>query len=592
MGYSVSTCHDDFSDGGQITYKVRFTYSEVPFPETLVESVLGPDFKTAKVYEDFLTINGVETSEYRYGLVSDPDEPSKWAEGDPDGDWLGSDYYRAEIVSVHTSHPDEYLEWIESGAYWDTYLERHEISWGQVRVDAAEFERIKAGAEIVGFCTTPPEEDDEEDDDDTLDLETATRDELDLITDAVVVADYIDTIVIDEPSLLDRGWSFVEETVDGLAETIKTRFSSPEYEWEDLPDHDALYGDGYWLNKDDMATEHTEGTGIADFYDKTSETVASGLTGLLKDALRKAGMDHLVDHFDSAGDAKEFHDITREELVDKVVPMLDNFEIVDGEMREIQTLDEMEEIDLSWRERFSDYLDEKFPAFGAIFKDLTASARHSDVSYEFTLDARDLSPGDGHSNRVSFGEGHDRYNGRGGEDVLLGGGGRDKLRGGGQDDWLSGGARNDVLRGNNGKDDLSGGNGQDRLFGGNGADDLSGGRGRDHLDGGRGRDLIEGGGGRDHIDGGRHSDILTGGRGKDVFIFNGQSGKDTITDFAAHLAREDIDLSAVKAIRGFRDLAANHMEQVGDDVVISGGRIELTLLGVDIDELDRSDFLF
>lgn len=550
MGYSVSTCRDDFSDGGQIYYKVRFTYSEAPFPETLEEGILGPDFKTARVYEDFLTINGVETSEYRYGVASDPEEIPDWLDGDPDGDWLGSDYYRAEIASVSTKMTDEHREWLDNEEYFGTYTDRDTFSWGILHVDAAEFEKIKAGAEIVGFCTplvgdgddTPDDTPDDTSDDtpggtpdDTPhELATATREELDLITDAVVVEDYIDTVLIDEPSLLERGWDFLEETVEGTVDKIKTRFSSPEYEWADVPDHDALYGDGYWSITDSEATDHTEGTGLSDFYDKMSETGASGLMKLLKDTARDKGFGKLVDLFDTAGEAKELHDFNRD-LIDETMPMLDGFVIEDGEMRDIHTLEEMEKKHETLRDRIAAYLEDNYPTLGEYFKSLTVSSRHSDVSYEMTFDASKLSPGDGHSNRVMFGDGHDRYKAAGGEDILLGGLGRDKLRGGADDDWIAGGAHRDRLVGNGGDDELSGGAGNDRLSGGGGRDELDGGRGRDTLKGGKqddtlvgagGHDALFGAGGDDTLEGGGGRDLLVGGRGVDLML--GGGGADEI----------------------------------------------------------------
>ncbi|PPB79364.1 hypothetical protein LV82_02972, partial [Albidovulum inexpectatum] len=54
-----------------------------------------------------------------------------------------------------------------------------------------------------------------------------------------------------------------------------------------------------------------------------------------------------------------------------------------------------------------------------------------------------------------------------------------------------------------------------------------------------------------------------------------------------------IDLSAVSAITNLADLMANHIAQVGADVVIddqAGNTITLT--GVNLANLDASDFVF
>ncbi|PPB79351.1 hypothetical protein LV82_02978, partial [Albidovulum inexpectatum] len=56
---------------------------------------------------------------------------------------------------------------------------------------------------------------------------------------------------------------------------------------------------------------------------------------------------------------------------------------------------------------------------------------------------------------------------------------------------------------------------------------------------------------------------------------------------------EKIDLSAVSAITNLADLMANHIAQVGADVVIddlAGNTITLT--GVSLANLDASDFVF
>ncbi|MEO1151823.1 MAG: calcium-binding protein, partial [Pseudomonadota bacterium] len=70
-------------------------------------------------------------------------------------------------------------------------------------------------------------------------------------------------------------------------------------------------------------------------------------------------------------------------------------------------------------------------------------------------------------------------------------------------------------------------------------------------------------------------------------------GNDVITDFDQDNAFEFIDLSGVTAITDFTDLADNHLMQVGMDTVIDDGAGNtITLIGVDIADLDASDFLF
>ncbi|MEO1152171.1 MAG: calcium-binding protein, partial [Pseudomonadota bacterium] len=70
-------------------------------------------------------------------------------------------------------------------------------------------------------------------------------------------------------------------------------------------------------------------------------------------------------------------------------------------------------------------------------------------------------------------------------------------------------------------------------------------------------------------------------------------GNDVITDFDQDNAFEFIDLSGVTAITDFTDLVDNHLMQVGMDTVIDDGAGNtITLIGVDIADLDASDFLF
>ena len=102
-------------------------------------------------------------------------------------------------------------------------------------------------------------------------------------------------------------------------------------------------------------------------------------------------------------------------------------------------------------------------------------------------------------------------------------------------------------------------------------------------------DDFAGGEGDDTIEGGTTDDTLTGGGGADTFVFDRDSGHDTITDFTAGTDR--IDLSAFTDITSIGDLSGY---QAGDDAVIflgfnGGGTI--TLEGVSLGDLSPSDFI-
>lgn len=70
-------------------------------------------------------------------------------------------------------------------------------------------------------------------------------------------------------------------------------------------------------------------------------------------------------------------------------------------------------------------------------------------------------------------------------------------------------------------------------------------------------------------------------------------GNDTITDFDEFDDLEDIDLSAVSAIVNYADLLANHMNQVGANVVIDDGLgNSITVLNALVTDMNEADFTF
>ncbi|MEO0912419.1 MAG: calcium-binding protein [Pseudomonadota bacterium] len=171
-----------------------------------------------------------------------------------------------------------------------------------------------------------------------------------------------------------------------------------------------------------------------------------------------------------------------------------------------------------------------------------------------------------------------------------------------RDDLIEGGGGDDILRGDAGEDQLNGGDGDDSFFGGADDDTLEGGAGNDFLRGGNGNDRISGGSGDDivsgnigddRLEGGAGNDQYFGGGGSDTFVFSDGDGVDEINDFDALDDAEVIDLSGVTEIADFADLAARHMTQVGETVVIDDGAgLQITLRSVDLDNLDANDFLF
>jgi len=81
-------------------------------------------------------------------------------------------------------------------------------------------------------------------------------------------------------------------------------------------------------------------------------------------------------------------------------------------------------------------------------------------------------------------------------------------------------------------------------------DSVNAGGGNDKIWGGSGHDTINGGTGNDTIEGGTGNDILYGGSGADVFVFDTESGNDTIRDFEVGIDTfvfrgEEVDLGAI-----------------------------------------------
>lgn len=205
----------------------------------------------------------------------------------------------------------------------------------------------------------------------------------------------------------------------------------------------------------------------------------------------------------------------------------------------------------------------------------------------------DVLRGGAGGDRIQGGAGNDKIYGEAGWDQIWGGNGNDQIQGDAGNDLLHGNGGNDTLRGGAGGDRIYGDAGHDRIFGDAGWDRIWGGGGNDVIAGGGGNDILRGGAGRDTLNGGAGNDTLTGGGWSDTFVFSGNFGDDVITDFDAASELEVIDLSAVRTITSWADLSANHMSQVGNDVLISdqlGNTIRLA--GVTLASLDASDFIF
>ena len=90
-------------------------------------------------------------------------------------------------------------------------------------------------------------------------------------------------------------------------------------------------------------------------------------------------------------------------------------------------------------------------------------------------------------------------------------------------------------------------------------------------------------------------DLLTGGLDDDLFVFSDGDGTDTITDFTAGAATDDvIDLTGVSGFSTFGDMQAAADDNGGmdpDTVITLNGGDSITLLGVQVANLNQDDFL-
>jgi len=251
---------------------------------------------------------------------------------------------------------------------------------------------------------------------------------------------------------------------------------------------------------------------------------------------------------------------------------------------------------------------------------------------------------------VNAGAGDDLVAGGLDNDLLLGRAGDDTLWGGSEDDTLIGNRGKDVLYGGDGNDRLNGGNGADEMSGGRGNDtyrvddrndvirehqnegydhvfssvgfslrghsqhveDLTllgskdvfaignsqdnvirGNSGDNRINGAWGDDTLMGRRGDDTFRDDQGNDLMVGGLGSDTFIFQGDFGQDTISDFDGSGEGDVIDLSSLSSIVSFEDLLSNHLTQEGDSLVIDDGQGNtITLTGVEASELSENDFIF
>ena len=212
--------------------------------------------------------------------------------------------------------------------------------------------------------------------------------------------------------------------------------------------------------------------------------------------------------------------------------------------------------------------------------------------------------------------------GMGGNDTLRSGSGEDTLVGGTGDDQSFGNNGRDTIFDSFGDDTLNGGAGEDNLYSPDGQNKLDGGADNDALRGGIGNDTLIGGSGNDaligddqtasnlwfgddRLDGGAGNDLLEGGSGRDVFVFSSNDGTNKIGNISFStssgfsilnnqpdfvIGDDRLDVSAYNFSSASQVLGK--LKSSSEGAVFEASNTSVTLVGVDLNDLSISDFIW
>ena len=176
--------------------------------------------------------------------------------------------------------------------------------------------------------------------------------------------------------------------------------------------------------------------------------------------------------------------------------------------------------------------------FGGFLNDTIAGGAGYD--YASGDDGHDLLLGGDFADTLVGGNGSDFLNGGIDNDRLLGEAQHDTIFGDPGDDIIDAGTGNDMVDGGTQRDSVFGGSGFDLIDGGGGNDTLTGGTDGDTISGGAGFDVLQGDAGDDVLNGGASNDVIFGNAGNDTIVLNLGGGTDTLRDFTAGAASEDV----------------------------------------------------
>ncbi|SFQ74204.1 calcium-binding protein [Donghicola eburneus] len=539
--------------------EIKVDYREAPFPETLSDWGLGPEFVQAdKHMYSMLTIGGrrpnliedgtgIEINAQQYGTIYDAYESDRWDTGDPSGqgDWRGEDYFKNSVGVISTMPTDGYQDWVDGGELTPYhYDERPDTFYIIETISGSQLQTVLNRATSV----------------------TQTG----LLPDAglIEVSNYL------------TSQSANQDRFDQLADPANPSAWSFEY-----LDEASLVGI-------DILKYQTE-------YDPAdlSSPMTQGALSYLGSALAAKGKDLLPEHFATVEEAEAFVADLQDTFIDGALDLIEQTRGGTSFSKWVKA-NEAHVSDLE-----QSLLDKS--DLGKVLSELAVNVRDQSggttatiyntadgwgIDYPYDTEATRFIGSQGSTWVTAYDSVLYAFTGRG-SDTLFGGAEADWLAAGKGRDMISAGSGNDQIHGGSGVDDLSGDAGKDRIWGGNGddwiyggsqRDRLFGGTGDDYLLGGSGNDFIKGGAGDDWIEGDKGNDTLTGNAGSDTFIFTNfkgsyyiPSGQDTVTDFDA-----DEGDSLVLYLEGYASVAEVKAvaHQDGDDLVIDfGGRQVLTL---------------
>lgn len=510
----ASDCTRNYASDGrvQVWFRIDYDLSEAPYAETLSNPGSNFSGKNDLYFNATLEVGGRYLTNV-YGSVNDPNEPIKAGTGSPDGDWMGSDYFKKSISGYTFSRPDDLGESSSALARYSGYFP----VWQSAYVPTHALLELR-GADPLNPCDAPyhiPGS--------SAGLWSASVTGnaagpmvtalFDILGGAAEVAGlrHISDAIGRADALREGLFSITDQ---GLA--MIAGWSDDPADWnpaEQAAAVEALRMTTAYVVRDVIAVQFGLAPGLGQLLGQVAMVGRVTKAGAERPSV--LSMTDTVNLDDRGGFVLAGPGVGRitggsgNDVVITLGP-------AEGSVGTRASLG-------AGRDRF----------LGGGGDDHAIGGSGSD-----TLD------GGRGSDTLNGGKGNDRLNGGAGDDVLIAGPGKDRLNGGNGFDiadysnapaavhvdlakgkGLAGIAKGDRLNavegltGSGHADTLVGDSGHNLLAGGGGDDRLTGAKGRDTLDGGDGADVLHGGAGDDVLILRATGDVATGGKGADTFVF-------------------------------------------------------------------------